>query len=339
MNDFTLFKKQLLFLCCLIAFAYPNANAQSYGGFSFEPVVSCNGKTISMVARTDTWSNVVLFQFAMEWDSNVLEYVDTTLPNNTFQDLGFGDTFTSSGKLTASWFDPTTSLLGVSPENEVAFTIIFNVIGDAGDQTPLAFTNAIPIEFYYDNNGTTTEYTSDVILVDGQVDVTSKPSVDMETIVEASTSSSSDGSITVNITGGTAPYDVLWSNDEFSMNLMNLSVGNYSCTVTDVNTCSTANGPYSVEATVSSNNIKGLNNFNLSPNPANDFVNINVDFAKSEKTSIRIIDVAGKIRYQQNREAAAFSLDVPVSDFANGTYFVEIATANGKAVEKLLVAK
>ncbi len=341
MNNFTSLKKQLLLFCCIFAFANQNATAQSFGGFFFDPVVTCNGKTISMVARTDTWTNVALFQFAMEWDPTVLEYVNTTVPNSTFADLEFGNTNVASGKLLTSWYDQSAAAIGISPDNEVAFTIIFNVIGEGGDQTLVDFTNAIPMEFYYYNNGDETDYTLDVVLGPGQVEVTEKPSADMETIVNTTSSAASDGSISLdNIIGGTAPYEILWTNGESGMELTNLPAGDYSCTVTDANTCSTTNGPYSVNADVSSNdNIEGLNKFDLSPNPTNGLVNINVAFAKNEKVNIRILDVTGKMMYQQEQEAATFTVDVPVESFANGTYFVEIATATGKAVQKLIVAK
>ncbi|GAB4489263.1 MAG: hypothetical protein OHK0019_06600 [Saprospiraceae bacterium] len=45
------------------------------------------------------------------------------------------------------------------------------------------------------------------------------------------------GSATATITGGTAPYDFLWSNGQNSNVATNLTAGNYSVTVTDQNGC------------------------------------------------------------------------------------------------------
>lgn len=46
-----------------------------------------------------------------------------------------------------------------------------------------------------------------------------------------------DGSITVNINGGTAPFNYQWSNGATSAQIAQLSAGTYAVTVTDVNDC------------------------------------------------------------------------------------------------------
>lgn len=48
---------------------------------------------------------------------------------------------------------------------------------------------------------------------------------------------SNDGSIMVIPSGGTAPYNISWSNSETSFSLNGLSAGNYSFTLTDANGC------------------------------------------------------------------------------------------------------
>jgi len=50
--------------------------------------------------------------------------------------------------------------------------------------------------------------------------------------------SQSDGSATVNLSGGTAPYLFNWSNGQSIQNVSGLSAGNYSVVVTDVKGCS-----------------------------------------------------------------------------------------------------
>jgi len=48
-----------------------------------------------------------------------------------------------------------------------------------------------------------------------------------------STPISTDGSLTLNITGGTPPYDVTWNNGESSPTISNLAAGSYSATIID----------------------------------------------------------------------------------------------------------
>jgi hypothetical protein len=47
------------------------------------------------------------------------------------------------------------------------------------------------------------------------------------------------GSITTEVSGGTTPYQYLWSNDSTSSDISDLPTGNYTVTVTDVNGCTT----------------------------------------------------------------------------------------------------
>ena len=49
---------------------------------------------------------------------------------------------------------------------------------------------------------------------------------------------SADGSATVSVSGGTAPYTYLWSTGEVSTTIDNLTAGNYSVHITDANGCS-----------------------------------------------------------------------------------------------------
>ena len=46
------------------------------------------------------------------------------------------------------------------------------------------------------------------------------------------------GRITLNVSGGTSPYSYEWNNNAEIASLENLAAGEYSCTVTDRNSCS-----------------------------------------------------------------------------------------------------
>lgn len=56
-------------------------------------------------------------------------------------------------------------------------------------------------------------------------------------VVHVSCGGSADGEIDLTISGGTAPYDVLWNNGSTSEDLSNLDGGNYDVTITDDNGC------------------------------------------------------------------------------------------------------
>jgi hypothetical protein len=52
-------------------------------------------------------------------------------------------------------------------------------------------------------------------------------------------STTNDGSMSVNITNGTAPYTYQWSNGNMLQSIYNLPTGSYCCYVTDANGCNT----------------------------------------------------------------------------------------------------
>lgn len=58
------------------------------------------------------------------------------------------------------------------------------------------------------------------------------------TIQDVSCYSGADGAITLEVTGGTSPYNFLWSSGETTKVISGLPVGDYSVTITDFNSCS-----------------------------------------------------------------------------------------------------
>ena len=67
-------------------------------------------------------------------------------------------------------------------------------------------------------------------------------------VVDASCSEASDGSITIQVNGGTAPFTYSWEGNNSSTDaiITGLSEGTYNVTVTDANMCSTALPPVAV---------------------------------------------------------------------------------------------
>lgn len=70
------------------------------------------------------------------------------------------------------------------------------------------------------------------------------------TATDASCNGFSDGSITANGTGGTAPYSYLWSDGQTTATATGLSAGMYTVTVTDANNCTASGGATVGEPTV-----------------------------------------------------------------------------------------
>lgn len=77
------------------------------------------------------------------------------------------------------------------------------------------------------------------------------------------------GSVNINVSGGTGPYSYLWSNGATTEDLNGIQGGSYNVTITDANSCTAVNGPDNVQSfgipslnLVNSTNVScsGLNN-------------------------------------------------------------------------------
>ncbi|TFG43430.1 MAG: T9SS type B sorting domain-containing protein [Bacteroidia bacterium] len=72
----------------------------------------------------------------------------------------------------------------------------------------------------------------------GSVTITeTQPIVIQSTVTETSCPDSDDGSIILTMTGGTGPYNVLWTDDFTGKNRSGLAPGSYTAVVTDQNNC------------------------------------------------------------------------------------------------------
>lgn len=123
--------------------------------------------------------------------------------------------------------------------------------GNNGSATADITNNTGNITFQWSNGAQTQTITSlaagsyTVTVTDSEcavirtVTISSPPPLTLTTTFIAPTCNNSDGSITVNVNGGTNPYAYQWSNGATTQTATNLNAGTYIVTVTDQNQCST----------------------------------------------------------------------------------------------------
>jgi len=307
-------------------------------GLEVVSVTSCPGNTIEVDVKAIDWELVISMQFTMHWDPTVLTFVESAPGNPVFNQIFFGTGGAPDGFVGASWFDPSPTFDGVTMTDEIAFTLTFDVIGAIGDNSPVTF-SSMPtlIEFTHKVDGVVEEFTP--VFTEGNISL-ELPEVS-SIVGDNEVDGDGSGSISLSVTGGTAPYDFMWNNGAEGPTITNLSEGDYACDVTDASGCSQNLGPFSIEndITESVNTIAGLNELTLTPNPATDYVNLAVDFDQVHEAIVKIYSLTGKVVYNHNVDAQAFNLQIPLNDLAKGTYFLELTTNTGKAVEKLIVAE
>jgi hypothetical protein len=148
---------------------------------------------------------------------------------------------------------------------------------------------------------------------------------------QSETSGGFNGSASISITGGTTPYEVIWSTGEIDvLQIGGLAAGQYEVVVYDFYGCS---------ATINFviNFVSGINSLNESsltiyPNP---FIgSIQLKGCNSEIVSIEITDACGKVFLKGDGYNCNNAIDL--SSLENGVYFIRVKQYDVFQVFKLI---
>lgn len=156
-------------------------------------------------------------------------------------------------------------------------------------------------------------------ITDGVLTLTEPEQLAIDEVIVDETNGN-DGSIDIEITGGTPPYSYDWSNGSVDQDISGLPSGTYSVIVTDANGC-TIEESYSVGSTVG---VEGLlkNEVNVYPNPATDKVHIELK-QQYENMLIEFLTDDGKV-VRSKTVSNVNSIHFNVSDLSKGAYFVRL---------------
>lgn len=80
---------------------------------------------------------------------------------------------------------------------------------------------------------------------------------------------------------------------------------------------------------------------NVYPNPANSSINFTHNFNKATEATVKVLDLMGRTVIVENYDVNAGSknFNIDVTGLANGSYFVELTTAEERGVTKFTVSK
>lgn len=213
----------------------------------FPALSALPGDNFCVGVTVENFNNVGSVQFTAQWDPEVLEFVSFGGFNPNLAGLNDGtinDNRANEGLLTFSWFN--TDFTGASlPDSSTIFEICFTAIGTLGEDSPLTFeSEPTPIEVgdpdlnplgFIIRNGIVALTTNEIIPL-FQQDSVSCPGV-------------ADGAFTVELFGGTPPYNLRWRplnppaafNGPFTINdegttfrVPDLAAGNYEVIVEDM---------------------------------------------------------------------------------------------------------
>ncbi len=147
-----------------------------------------------------------------------------------------------------------------------------------------------------------------------------------------------EGSISIEVKGGSGSLTYLWSNGETTSNINSLVEGSYTCTITDRNGCEKVVGPFIVENTTSTNEAKYLTSFNVFPNPASNAIYLNVEFINKEHVSLEIYNTLGHSvilnKYENN-----ISDIIDISNLPGGVYQLVLTGNEFKIARRIVVIR
>ncbi len=150
---------------------------------------------------------------------------------------------------------------------------------------------------------------------------------DVISVVESITNSEegqSNGSISIDIAGGVAPYSILWSTGETTTTIENLEPGQYEVEVTDANDC-VWNVIYEVGTLVAVFE-STFESFGLRPNPASTW--LYMEDVPSSITRVFITSSDGNAVIQEKQIINENSIDI--SSLNAGLYILVLEDNDGK---------
>jgi hypothetical protein len=151
-------------------------------------------------------------------------------------------------------------------------------------------------------------------------------------VVNTSSCTVNDGSITALVSGGTPGYTYLWSNGETTTAITGLAQESYTCIISDSNGCTSVLAG-NVSCTNAVGELSSETDFTVYPNPTGgEFTISSLSF--TEPVELSITNILGEIVFQKtiNHKQELISLKkVP-----SGIYFVNVKTANEITSRKIV---
>ena len=128
---------------------------------------------VHVPVRVRHFNNIAGFQFALQWNPDVLSYVNIDSEQGGLE-VNTGETMVEQGRLNINWIEPNASTVSFE-DDEALFVITFEVKGALGSSSPVSVFSSLstPIEVIDENLGLIMQ----VETIDGLVSVTEPSSI------------------------------------------------------------------------------------------------------------------------------------------------------------------
>jgi hypothetical protein len=146
--------------------------------------------------------------------------------------------------------------------------------------------------------------------------------------VNASCGTCPDGSANSSVSGGYGNVSYLWSTGDTSATISNVLPGTYTVTVTDAMGCSST-ATTTVDFSNSANNLPGLVNAEVYPNPNNGIFALSMQFETATDVQLEMYNTLGEKVYTSNQPNVTNARVNLETKLAKGVYSLVIRTKDG----------
>ncbi len=161
-------------------------------------------------------------------------------------------------------------------------------------------------------------------------------------ITDESAAGEADGSIGIDVNGGTPPYEFDWDDSVLSSDeglAFDLAAGEYCVIITDANDC-TWEGCFEVDLTSSIAYLGDELSLSIFPNPTPDFVTIElVDNAGQRMIEgVYVSSIDGRVVYEREGINSG-NVKISTGNWASGIYLIALRYEGGETVQRLMVQR
>jgi|GEM_PF-3505539 len=158
-------------------------------------------------------------------------------------------------------------------------------------------------------------------------------------LIKEETLGQADGSISLIAIGGTGALTYTWSNGVTTPTNSGLVAGDYSVIISDDNGCQITMD-YTVSGIISDvSDIDGLELFEAHPNPTSGLLTVTVEMSRRVSPQLSLIDITGKEYRSATLSQGEGSLQMDLSDLAQGLYLIRLTSGNQVATRRVVIVK
>ncbi len=147
--------------------------------------------------------------------------------------------------------------------------------------------------------------------------------------------SGDNGSILAVPFGGTPPYQLEWNTGSTSFQIINLTEGTYSVTVTDLNGCT---GEEEIFLGLTSNEaLANLDEFSIFPNPNSGVFSVKIGLGNTSDFSLSLVNTLGQVIQKKEFRTGRLNETFDFTDLASGVYYVVFSDQQGVRVKPVVI--